>query len=302
MLAVGPTGLASADPKGLTEAVLQCLDDFLDIISAPGTDLTRPSRLKGWSGADTCIHMGQWADRDTMTAVVASARAGGVGEDRDAASVDAANERLVAAHRAEGVDAIVNACVRGRDSIEEFLESPLLDELGQQLTHSSLGPMPVLTLLHAGVYELAVHALDLAPCGAPPPSDLLLDRGLAALLDVTGALSVRQGVHATVTAQTPGGGWAFTASADGWTTQRAGTTRFEGAGVRGSAVDLLDASAGRVNLGQLLLSRRLVVQDLPAFMRLAPLLDDVPGLPGGRALKSAVGGLGRVTRLLRIGR
>ena len=75
MLAVGPTGLASADPKGLTEALLQCLDDFLDIISAPGTDLTRPSRLKGWSGADTCIHMGQWAANATRLDLSSTASA-----------------------------------------------------------------------------------------------------------------------------------------------------------------------------------------------------------------------------------
>ena len=43
------------------------------------------------------------------------------------------------------------------------------------------------------------------------------------------------------------------------------------------------------------------MQDLPGFMRLAPLLHEVPGLPGGAALKAAVGGLGRVTRLLRLG-
>jgi len=37
------------------------------------------------------------------------------------------------------------------------------------------------------------------------------------------------------------------------------------------------------------------VQQLPSFMRLAPLLNDVPGLPGGAALKTAVSGLTGVT-------
>ena len=72
--------------------------------------------------------------------------------------------------------------------------------------------------------------------------------------------------------------------------------------MRGSVVDLLDTSVGRTNLAQLLLARRLVVQDLTGFMRLAPLLHEVPGLPGGAALRTAVGGLGRVTRLLGLGR
>jgi hypothetical protein len=70
--------------------------------------------------------------------------------------------------------------------------------------------------------------------------------------------------------------------------------------VRGSVEDLLDTSAGRTHLPQLLLARRLVVRDLRGFMALAPLLDQVPGLPGGPVLVKAVGGLGRVTRLLRL--
>jgi hypothetical protein len=44
---------------------------------------------------------------------------------------------------------------------------------------------------------------------------------------------------------------------------------------------------GRVGLPQLLLGRRLQVQQLPQWMRLAPLLEEVPGLPGGAALKAA---------------
>ncbi len=64
--------------------------------------------------------------------------------------------------------------------------------------------------------------------------------------------------------------------------------------MRGSAADLLETASGRSNLPQLLLTRRLVVQQLPQWMRLAPLLEDVPGLPGGAALKTAVGGLSSV--------
>ena len=128
---------------------------------------------------------------------------------------------------------------------------------------------------------------------APPPA--LLDRGLAALMDATGALSARAGIHLTVTAQTPGGGWSFRSDHDGWTTQQAPAGPFDGVGVRGTAADLLDASAGRSALPMLVVSRRLQVQQLPSFMRLAPLVAEVPGLPGGAALKAGIGGLGVVT-------
>ena len=171
-------------------------------------------------------------------------------------------------------------------------------EHGPTPVSSALGPLPVTTLLSAVCYELAVHALDLTSTGAPGPSPLLLDRGLAALIDVTGALASRSGVDITLTAQTPNGGWQFTSDTSGWETVPVATGRFEGTGVRGSAVDLLDTSAGRANLGQLLLTRRLQVQQLPSFMRLAPLLHEVPGLPGGAALRTAVGGLGSVTKML----
>jgi hypothetical protein len=193
---------------------------------------------------------------------------------------------------------VVAALVIARADVAAFFTSPAAAELGRAPAGSPLGPLPVLTVLHAACYELAVHALDLAPCGAPLPSQLLLDRGLAALMDVTGALASRSGVDITVTAQTPEGGWQFRSDHAGWGTSPVAAGRFDGTGVRGSAADLLDTSAGRAHLGQLLLSRRLQVQHLPSFMRLAPLLHEVPGLPGGAALRGAVAGLGGVTRVL----
>jgi hypothetical protein len=156
----------------------------------------------------------------------------------------------------------------------------------------------VLSLVHAASYELAVHALDLGPCGAPPPPDALLDRGLASLIDVTGALASKSGVHLTLTASTPTGSWRFRSVEGGWHTEPTTTGTFEGAGVVGTAADLLDASAGRVSVPSLLVGRRMHVQELASWMRLAPLVAEVPGLPGGAALRGAMGGIGRVTGML----
>lgn len=299
MLAAGRAGLSESDPAELGAAVLACWDAFLAVAADPRTDLSRPSRLAGWSGADTCIHLGAWPDSEPLASLLDSARRDGAGTP---GSPDAGNAALVAAHRSEGPAGAVAALVRARDLLADFFAGPLPDELGRSISSSAVGPLPVLSLVHAGTYELAVHALDLAPCGAPAPDPLLLDRGLAALLDVTGALAARSGVRTTVTAQTPSYGWSFTAGEDGWTTERTGAGAVGGCGVSGSVQDLLDTSAGRTNLLQLLVTRRLVVHDLPSFLRLAPLLQEVPGLPGGAALRSAVGGLGRVSRLLGLGR
>lgn len=286
--ATGRFGLAEADPAALEREVLAGWDDFL--LVARSADLSRPSRLPGWTGRDALIHLGSWDDSRVLESLVSSARSGGT---EDAADPDAQNDALVQAHRDASAADVLDALGQARARIARFFAEEA-QEVGRLLSRSTVGPLPVLSLVHAGTYELAVHALDLAPCGARPPSAQLLDRGLASLLDVTGALAARAGVEITLTAMTPAGGWRSTVGTDGWCTEPVGSGGFDGAGVRASAVDLLDASAGRTGLPQLLLSRRMHVQQLPQWMRLAPLLDDVPGLPGGAALRAGVGGVSSV--------
>ena len=288
-------GLSDQDPDVLGGQVLAAWDAFLELVRDPATDLTRPSRLPGWTGRDTCVHLGSWPDHAVLTSVLASARNGGGGEPIDP---DASNDRLVRSHRNASVDDVLAALVAARSSLATFFESADAAEWGRAPSHSAVGPLPVLSLAHAGCYELAVHALDLVPCGGPVPPPALLDRGLAALMDITGALCSRAGIDITVSAQTPMGGWRFISDASGWTTEPVPPGKLSGTGVHGSTADLLDTSAGRSNLAQLLLSRRLVVHQLPSFMRLAPLLHEVPGLPGGAALRGAVAGLGSVNKLL----
>lgn len=291
----GPRGLADTDPAQLGEQVLASWDAFLDVVTAPSTDLSRPGRLPGWSGRDTCVHLGAWDAEPPVQRVLDSARRGGA---EPAGSPDAGNAALVAAHRRASDDEVVQALVRARDAVEAFLEGPDLEPLGRASSSSAVGPLPVLSLVHAACYELAVHALDLAPCGAPPPPAALLDRGLASLVDVTGALASRSDVHIVLTASTPTGSWRFRSVEGGWRTEPAPPGPFEGVGVAGTAADLLDASAGRLSVPSLLVGRRMQVQDLGSWMRLAPLVAEVPGLPGGAALRGAMGGIGRVTGLL----
>lgn len=285
-----PCGLAELDAATVGDLVVGAWDDFLAV--ADTADLSRPSRLSGWTGREACIHLGSWDDHPVLVGILDAAQSGG-GAAPD--NVDTDNARLVAAHQDASADDVLAALRRSRDVLEQWFDSAEPAALGTARVRSTVGELPLLSLLHAGCYELAVHALDLAPCGAAAPSEFLLDRGLASLLDVTGALAARTDIDITVTAQTPTGGWSFTSTAQGWTTQKVATGTFEGAGVRGSAADLLDVSAGRTSIPTLLVTRRITVQQLTSFMRLAPLLDDVPGLPGGAALKTGVSGLGAVT-------
>jgi hypothetical protein len=294
--ATGRCGLSETDPAELGEAVVLAWDDFLAVVRSPTTDLDRPSRLKGLSGRDVLVHLGEWPDHATVDSVLVSAAEGGHGTSQPPGDTSA---ELVAAHDEATTEQVIEAVVAARDRVQRFFDGPEAATWGRSLARSTVGPLPVLSLLHAGTFELAVHALDLAPCGAPPPSAPLLDRGLAALIDITGSLAAGAGVDLALTGATPAGGWRFTTGpavgADGgWTTTQVGPAPFEGVGVSGPAADLLDAAAGRTHLPQLLLGRRIHVQELAQWLRLAPLLEDTPGLPGGAALASAAAGLSGV--------
>lgn len=232
-----------------------------------------------------------------MTRLLASARSGGGGP---VPEPDADNDAIVARHHDASQEDVLAALAAGRAGIADFLSSPDATAWGRALAASSVGPLPVLGQIQAGCYELAVHAADLLPCGAPPPTSRLQQAGLASLPDVTGSLAAAHGVELTLTAQTPDGGWQFRAATSGWLTEPVARGPVDGIGVHGTAGDLLDASAGRAALPGLLLSRRLVVHSLPSWLRLAPLLDSVPGLPGGPALRTAVSGLSGVGKVAHV--
>ena len=283
----GRSGLADTPPEVLGASVLRAWDAFLDLVAV--TDLERPSRLKGMTGRDVLVHLGSWPDSHVVDSLLDSARAGAGGT---STSLDETNAQLLAAHRDATTEEVVASLHRGRAALAAFFSSPEAVELGRALARSTAGPLPVLTLLNAGTFELAVHALDLAPCGAPPPSPHLLDSGLSALVDITGGLASRAGVDLLLAAQTPDGGWAFDSRDGGWSTGPLSAGSISGVGVSGTAADMLEGASGRVALPQLLITRRLVVHHLAQWMRLAPLLDDVPGLPGGAALRGAVGSVG----------
>lgn len=291
VLASGRIGVADSDPAELGREIVNCWDEFLAVVRDPATDLSRRSRLPSGSGRDMLVHLGHWDDSPVLDSLVASARTGTLD---DSPPPDHANQALVAAHRDASTEQVVAAVQEGRDRMAAFFNSGEAAEIGRLLSRSTVGPLPVLSLLHAGTYELAVHALDLAPCGAPRPATHLLDRGLAALIDVTGSLSARAGVEITLAGTTPDGGWQFTSGPDGWTTEQHPSATVDGVGVLASVTDLLDASSGRASVPQLLLSRRLHVAQMQQWMRLAPLLEDLPGLPGGAALRTTVHGLSGV--------
>jgi uncharacterized protein (TIGR03083 family) len=282
-------GMASAGRDVVGPMVLGAWDAFLE--QAAAVDLDRRTRLPGWRAHELCVHLGCWPDHAALADLVASARAGGTGTPPD---VDATNARVTAAHRDASREEVLAALRRNREATARYLaDEPVAVDTAPAV--STVGRLPMLSVVLGQAYELAVHGLDLVPLGAPPPPPSVLDAGLAALADVTGALAASSGISGGAALVTPGGGWAFAADPPGWTVDRVSGARPRGAVVEASADVLLEAASGRINPAAALVRRRLRVRDLPELMRLAPIVESAPGIPGGPILALAartVGGAG----------
>jgi hypothetical protein len=160
---------------------------------------------------------------------------------------------------------------------------------------SVVGPLPLLSVVLGQAYELAVHGLDLVSCGAQPPPRDVLQAGLAALVDVTGALAASMDITGGVTLATPDGGWSFHADPHGWTVRQVPAGVVEGPAVEAEAALLLEAASGRINPVPAVARRKLRVHEVGGLLALAPIVKAVPGIPGGPILQLAartVGGAG----------
>jgi uncharacterized protein (TIGR03083 family) len=281
--------MADAGREQVGRMVLGAWDAFLD--QADTVDLSRPSRLAGWRAQEICVHLGCWDDHAAMADLIASARAGGIGRPPE---VDAVNARVTAAHRDAPRDEVLAALRRNREATARYLaDEPA--ELDTAPTVSVVGRIPLLSVVLGQAYELAVHGLDLVSCGAAPPPPSVLQSGLAALADVTGGLAASMEILGGVALATPDGGWAFAADTHGWTVRRVGAGEQDGPAVEAAADLLLEAASGRINPVPAVARRRLKVHDVGGLLKLAPIVQAVPGIPGGPILQLAartVGGAG----------
>ena len=285
-------GMADAGRDVVGPMALGAWDAFLE--QAAAVNLDQPTRLPGWRAHEVCVHLGLWDDHAALPDLVASARSGGAGTPPD---VDATNARVTAAHRSASRDEVLAALRRNRDATARYLDE-VPAELDTAPAVAVVGRLPLLSVVLGQAYELAVHGLDLVPCGAPAPPPPVLQSGLAALADVTGALAAREGVTGGATLATPEGGWAFTADDRGWTVRRTPPGDVHGTAVEAPADLLLEAASGRVNPVLALARRRLRVQELGGLMSLAPIVQSAPGIPGGPILALAAQTLGGVGGLL----
>ncbi|MCF6507041.1 maleylpyruvate isomerase family protein [Blastococcus sp. MG754426] len=284
-------GMAEAGRDVVAPMVLEAWDVFL--AQAESVELDRPSRLPGWRAREICVHLGCWDDHAALHDLVTSARSGGTGTPPDP---DAVNARVVAAHRDASREEVLAGLRRNRDATARYLaDEPVALDTAPAV--SVVGRLPLLSVVLGQAYELAVHGLDLVSCGAEPPPASVLQSGLAALTDVTGALAASSGIPGRVSLVTPDGGWGFTSAGGGWQVRRVPAGVVEGPAVEAAADLLLDAASGRVNPVPAAARRRLKVHDVPGLLQLAPIVQQVPGIPGGPILQLAartVGGAGGV--------
>jgi uncharacterized protein (TIGR03083 family) len=282
-------GMTDAGREAIAGMVLPAWDAFL--AQAEEVDLSRRSRLPGWRAQEICVHLGLWPENTAMADLIASARDGGTGVQPD---VDAVNERVTAAHRDAPREEVLAALRRNREATERYLtEEP--EGLDTAPTVSVVGRLPLLSVVLGQAYELAVHGLDLTDLGAPTVPDDVLQSGLAALADVTGALAASCGITGGATLATPDGGWRFAADPRGWTVTRVAAGSASGAVVEAPADVLLEAASGRINPVPAVARRRLKVREIGGLLKLAPIVQAVPGIPGGPILQLAartVGGAG----------
>jgi len=298
--AEGECGLASWEPADLAALVIPAWDDFLDL--AADVDPDAPSRVSGWTARDVCAHLGSWPGSRSLERL----RAEAARDDLDLGDLrggtfdqEAHNDALLAAQSGATRANILAALAESRGEVAAFLGSDQAVELGRRQVRSSLGPLPLSTLVGAAAYELAVHALDLAPAGAREPAPALLAAGLASLVDTTGALAARCGLTATAACVAPAGGWAFVARPGAWTTLELPQVPDGWAAVEGAAEDLLDASAGRRAIPLMMARRDLRLHHVSGLLALAPIVEAVPGLPGGPAMAAAVRNMRVLARVLR---
>ncbi len=285
--APGERGLASHRPLEVAE-LLEPAWASLEAVAAD-LDLDAPTRVEGTTVRTALVRLATWEGEDALDRRVAAARRGVVEPGEDHATRQA---RLLASHGDTGREELLEALRRSRTSTSAYLLGDDVAQTGTAWVSSVVGDLPLTGLVVARAYELALTALDLVAAGAPEPAPEVLTAGLAALVDVTGALAARHGLSTAFAVRTPVAGWVVGARDGDWTTARIGPgdrdAAQQWAGVAGTAADVLDASAGRRPAAQLLLSRRLRAHDVPALLQLLPVVEGVPGLPGGGAVRAAV--------------
>ena len=149
----GERGVLSSQPDEAGRRAVDAWDAFIE--QAARSDLGAKGRAKGRQGREVLLPLGRWPQTRSLAEILADAHAG-----RTTPAVDLEREeRDVLAAQADASDVeVVDGLRRARDDLADFLASAGAGDERALTTASPLGPLPVLTLLHAVAYQLAVCA------------------------------------------------------------------------------------------------------------------------------------------------
>ncbi len=289
-------GAAGWPAEELRERVLGGWDALLALAA---------DREAAGQGIGPLAELGSWPERPVLARLLAQARSSLLAEATaagPAAGPATAPQPPRRDHSGDDPRRILDALSEARERVSAALdETAARPALGLAEPDSALGPLPLLTQIHAMGHELALAALrlpDAGPPGASVPGPVT-DAGVAALVDVVGALARRQGLRVAAGVWGAGTrGWVFRADAGGWTTSAlppGGAPDVPG--IEGAAATVLAVPAGRAAVPALIARGELRLHRIGGLMALAPLVEQVPGLPGGALLRRAVGVVGLLGRL-----
>ena len=265
--------------QGLPDIARRTLTAWdLLIDAAEQVDLAGPTRSRSRRGGDLLVAVGRWPDSRGIPEMVADGYAG-----RLATTPHSALQRTLLASHAGSPRATVLAALRdAREEARTWFDDPAATAEAHLTTPSLLGPLPVGTVVHAAVFQLAVTARDLGPAGAPAVAEL--DQlGLRALIDCTGAVAGRLSATASIASISDTGRVGAGARAGAWRIADIPVGEDAGPAVEAPVGLLLDLAAGRVDFVGV--ARRVRVHQPRGLLAVSVILDDMPELPGGDALR-----------------
>lgn len=268
-------GLLSSDPADLRRRVISAWEIMVDVVDE--VDLDRPGRSSRRTTREEIIAIGSWPDSRGVPELKHDAATGATETEpmRDAA------DRLAVSHADASDDQIRESVRRALVETAEWLEGPDFDDYAPLPVPSPLGVLPMGTVVHSAVFQLAVTARDLMPAGALP-RPALDDLGLVALMDSTGAVGARIELTARASAVTQRVTVGTAIEPSRWQTV-IGDQPAEGPAAVAPAEVLIDLAAGRIELGTI--TRSLRFRQTRGLLALSPVVDALPDLPAAPLLR-----------------
>lgn len=283
----GEQGLLSGGLAEIERRTLAAWDIF--IAAAEKVDLAGGTRSRSKRGGDLLVGVGRWPDSRGIPEMVADGYSGRIATTPH----ETLQKTLLANYAGSSRERVMAALQEARDEAKGWFADPAAAQEAELITPSLLGPLPVATVVHAAVFQLAVTARDLVPAGAPPNPELDV-LGLTALVDSTGAVAARLQATASITSINEAGRVGTGAVAGSWRTAELGPDDESGPAVEAPVGLLLDLAAGRIDFIQV--ARKVRVHQPRGLLAISVILDDMPELPGGEVLRRA----GRLVRRLSI--